>query len=107
VFNVMDSLVARKKLHSHIKNYLTSNDFLQQLPSVHQFFQKTIYSSLTEKFKPWFCLRELDLAGTVSLSGFDIIRKIEFNNEVSSQYKRGILCSRSVLSCLAQRLEAH
>jgi len=30
VSNVLDSLVARKKLHSHIKNYLTLNDFLQQ-----------------------------------------------------------------------------
>jgi hypothetical protein len=56
VSNVMDSLVAQKKLHSHIKNYLTSNDFLQQLPSAHQFCQKTIYSSLREKFKPWVCL---------------------------------------------------
>jgi hypothetical protein len=41
------------------------------------------------------------------LSGFDVIRKIEFSDLESSRYKRGILCSRSVLSRLARKLEKH
>ena len=51
VSSMMDSLVGRKKLHSHIKNYISP-----ATPSVDQSFQKTIYSSLREKFKPWICL---------------------------------------------------
>jgi hypothetical protein len=41
------------------------------------------------------------------MSGFDIIRKIEFCNQESSRYKRAILCSRSVLIRLAWKLDAH
>jgi hypothetical protein len=107
VSGIMDALVSRKTFHKHITNYVTSTNFLDTVPSIYQSFHKTIYCSVKDKFKPWVCLRELDLAGTVSLRGFDVIRKIEFSNEESTKYKRGVLCSRSVLSRLARRLERH
>jgi protein subunit release factor A len=42
VSGIMDAMSDRKKLHSHIKNYVTSKDFLQQLLSIYQSFHKTI-----------------------------------------------------------------
>jgi len=107
VTGIMEALMAKKRFHCHIRNYVTSDEFCQSIPSIAEVLQKSVYNGIKEKFKPWVCLRELDLSGTVSLSGFDVIRKIEFSDLESSRYKRGILCSRSVLSRLARKLEKH
>ena len=65
------------------------------------------YKKLREKFKPWVCLRELDLAATVSLRGYDVIRRIEFHEEENKKYKRGLFQSRFQITRLARDLELH
>jgi len=66
-----------------------------------------MYDDLREKFKPWVCLRELDIAATVSLCGCEVIRKIEFHKEEKMKYARGLFQSRFQLSRLARKLEMH
>ncbi len=63
----------RRKLHGHIKNYITSTTILDESPAVYKSFEKSIYSSIKEKIKPWVRPHEVALAGTVSLSGFYLI----------------------------------
>jgi hypothetical protein len=70
-------------------------------------FELKLYKQLREKFKPWVCLRELDLATTVSLRGYDVIRRIEFHEEESSKYRRGIFQSRFQITRLSRELEAY
>jgi hypothetical protein len=77
----------------------------EDLPSLKTAFEYHIYNEIRENFKSWVCLWELDLTATVSFRGFDIIRKNEFSDESSIKYKRGILCSRLVLSHLSRKLK--
>ncbi len=67
VSGIMDALVSGKTFHKHIMNYVTSTNFLDTVPSIYQSFHKTMYCIIKDKFKPWVCFREFDLARTVSL----------------------------------------
>jgi hypothetical protein len=80
---------------------------LEYLPEVSSQFEIKLYKQLQEKFLPWICLRELDLAATVSLRGYDVIRQIEFHTEDNKKYKRGLFQSRYQIARLARELEMH
>ena len=79
----------------------------EYLPEVSSQFEIKLYKQLQEKFLPWICLRELDLAATVSLRGYDVIRRIEFHEEENKKYKRGLFQSRFQITRLARDLELH
>ncbi len=42
------------------------------------------YSEIRQKVRGWMCHQELDMSATVSFWAFDIIRKIEFAEDVKS-----------------------
>ena len=66
--------LAKKKFKKHLLQAVEAD-----LPDLCLQLEMKLYKQLREKFKPWVCLRELDLAATVSLRGYDVIRRIEFH----------------------------
>jgi hypothetical protein len=94
--------LAKKKIKKHLLQAVEAD-----LPDLCLQLEMKLYKQLREKFKPWVCLRELDLAATVSLRGYDVIRRIEFHEEESSRYKRGIFQSRFQITRLSRELESY
>ena len=74
--------LSKKKFKKHVFQAMQ-----EYLPEVRSQFEIKLYKELREKFVRWICLRELDLAATVSLRGYDVIRQIEFHNEENKKYK--------------------
>ena len=98
------ALLSRKFKNKTIK-FLLSQEM--HLRSLFDSIGKKKYVELQEKFKPWVCLRELDFVATVSFRGYEVIRRIEFSNEESDKYMRGLFKSRQELSRLSRKLEEH
>ena len=94
--------LSKKKYKKHLLKAVEAD-----LPDLCGQLENKLYKQLREKFKPWVCLRELDLAATVSLRGYDVIRRIEFHEEENSKYKRGLFQSRFQLTRLSHELEAY
>jgi hypothetical protein len=66
-------LMMRKKNLKPIIAFIISQE--EQLSTLYTYFAGKRYKELKDKFKPWICLRELDLVATVSFSGYEVIRK--------------------------------
>jgi len=80
--------LSAKKFKKHVFQAIQNH-----IPEVSVQFESKMYKQLRQKFLPWICLRELDLAATVSLRGYDVIRQIEFHMEDKKKYKRGLFQS--------------
>ena len=94
--------LGRKKFKKHLLPAVEAD-----LPDLCLQLEGKLYKQLREKFKPWVCLRELDLAATVSLRGYDVIRRIEFHEKEKKKYNRGLFQSRFQLTRLSRELETH
>jgi len=101
----LSALMKRKKNVRPIVAFIIAQE--EQLAALSTYYGGRRYNELQEKFKPWVCLRELDLVATVSFSGYEVMRKIEFSGEQNAKYLRGLFKSRSELSRLSKLLERH
>jgi hypothetical protein len=102
---LLNVMVQSKKLRNEICTQLTKS--AQDFPDLYQHFYTKIYQEIKYKFRPWVCLQELDLMASVSFRAYDAIRMIEFAEEESKKYRRGIFYSRHKLTKLCQQLETY
>jgi hypothetical protein len=105
VSGFMRALTWTKTLKKQAVAFLTAQE--NHIAGLESYFGGLMYKGLQEKFKPWVCLRELDLVATVSFQGYEIIRRIEFHKEENCKYMRGLFKNRQTLSRLSALLEAH
>jgi hypothetical protein len=89
----ISTLCMKRKYRRHLHQAIVKKD----LPEVSSHCKIEMYTELRWKFRPWVCLMELDRVATVSLHGYDVIRKIEFYGE-DAKYKRGLFYSRQKLT---------
>jgi hypothetical protein len=101
----LSALMSRKRNINPIASFLIAQE--EHLADLRNYFYGRRYKELQDKFKPWLCLRELDLVATVSFSGYQVIRNIEFHGEENTKYLRGLLKSRHELSRVSKLLENH
>jgi len=67
-------------------------------------FEIKLYKQLREKLKQWVCLRELDLAATVSLRGYDVIPRIEFHEEENKKIHKGFVSEQVSINKAVKRI---
>jgi len=98
----LSALCNKKKIQQHVVTAVLDSDIGKDIKAE---VELSMYRKIQEKFAPWKCLLHLDLEGSVSYRGLNVIRKIEFYGEEKTKYRRGILSERSKLSRLASELE--
>jgi len=101
----MTALTKTKKLSSEVVSFLTEQE--NHIARLKKYFGDIRYKEIQEMFKPWVCLRELDLVATVSFRGYEVIRRIEFHEAENCKYMRGLFKNRQTLSRLSAQLEQY
>lgn len=103
VNGVLDAITSKSRMLKELGAAVIRREDLLQ--DVSEYFKVKNFKELKYKFRPWICLRELDMSAVVSFRAYDTICMIEFVEEENKKYRRGLLHSRHKLSKLCRQLE--